>query len=365
MTYSMDNLFGDLDEKDFGSKSEEKIAAAPKFPCMSCAGTGVYRGVRVNQPESKCFACNGKGSHKKDHWEVMKDKKARAAKSKRTREDNIEIACANFHAANPQVAGIFAAHASWNRFVANVRSEMQAGKMPNAKAIEIMMDIDRKSKERDALRQAERDALAVKLDYASIVQMFETAMTNGLKRMSYRAEGFVMTPAAKTGRNPGAIYVKRVEGGYLGKVIAGKFHAGHGVTAEDTEKLLKIAANPLEAAKAYGKLTGKCSCCGRQLTDHVSIALGIGPICAEKWGFMGSDAMPSDEAKTIRKEGRAAQRKIIRDAAIEAGAIEAPEKTALKNSPKSVAGKYDAFYTSDMTAAQKKALRAKLRKGQK
>jgi hypothetical protein len=41
---------------------------------------------------------------------------------------------------------------------------------------------------------------------------------------------------------------------------------------------------------------------------------------------------------------------------------EAVENTEVKNFPKSVAGKYDAFYTADMTPAQKKALRAKLRK---
>lgn len=31
--------------------------------------------------------------------------------------------------------------------------------------------------------------------------------------------------------------------------------------------------------------TGRCSCCGRELTDPTRVAMGIGPICAEKWGF--------------------------------------------------------------------------------
>jgi hypothetical protein len=36
---------------------------------------------------------------------------------------------------------------------------------------------------------------------------------------------------------------------------------------------------------AYGKRTGACSCCGRELTNGESIDRGIGPICAEKYGW--------------------------------------------------------------------------------
>jgi hypothetical protein len=35
----------------------------------------------------------------------------------------------------------------------------------------------------------------------------------------------------------------------------------------------------------YGRATGNCSCCGRELTDPASIAAGIGPVCAEKYGW--------------------------------------------------------------------------------
>jgi hypothetical protein len=51
------------------------------------------------------------------------------------------------------------------------------------------------------------------------------------------------------------------------------------------EALLKVEADPLEAARENGVLTGRCSCCGRPLTDPVSIGFGIGPICRERgWG---------------------------------------------------------------------------------
>jgi len=45
-----------------------------------------------------------------------------------------------------------------------------------------------------------------------------------------------------------------------------------------------IEADPLAAAKEDGLLTGRCSCCGRELTDPTSIEIGIGPICLAKMG---------------------------------------------------------------------------------
>jgi hypothetical protein len=43
--------------------------------------------------------------------------------------------------------------------------------------------------------------------------------------------------------------------------------------------LLAVEADPLAAARENGVKTGRCSCCGRPLTDPTSIEFGIGPIC--------------------------------------------------------------------------------------
>jgi hypothetical protein len=48
--------------------------------------------------------------------------------------------------------------------------------------------------------------------------------------------------------------------------------------------LAAVEADPLAAARDNGVKTGRCSCCGRPLTDPVSIGFGIGPICRER-GF--------------------------------------------------------------------------------
>jgi hypothetical protein len=41
-------------------------------------------------------------------------------------------------------------------------------------------------------------------------------------------------------------------------------------------------ADPIAAAVKYGRESGCCAVCGRDLTDPESIARGIGPICAER-----------------------------------------------------------------------------------
>ncbi len=49
------------------------------------------------------------------------------------------------------------------------------------------------------------------------------------------------------------------------------------------EQLRKICADPLEAAKEYGRITGTCGVCGKKLENPESVAAGIGPICAGKF----------------------------------------------------------------------------------
>ena len=87
------------------------------------------------------------------------------------------------------------------------------------------------------------------------------------------------------GPNAGCLYVK--DGSqYLGKVtLAGEFRAAYGIQAEPViEALLAAQEDPEAAAIAYGRETGSCSCCGRELTNQQSIDLGIGPICLDRLG---------------------------------------------------------------------------------
>lgn len=105
--------------------------------------------------------------------------------------------------------------------------------------------------------------------------------------------------APDNGMNAGAVYVKRVDGKekiYLGKIVSGtSIHlvpSIYGTIGEITSEIMNIMDNPYTSLKAHGKKTGICSCCGRKLTNKLSVRLGIGPICREKYGF--SDIYDTD-----------------------------------------------------------------------
>lgn len=72
---------------------------------------------------------------------------------------------------------------------------------------------------------------------------------------------------------------------YYGKVDSGVFYPTSGCPDTIVEALKALALNPLEQAQRYGRLTGRCSFCGRLLTDAVSVENGYGPVCATKYGL--------------------------------------------------------------------------------
>lgn len=123
------------------------------------------------------------------------------------------------------------------------------------------------------------------IDLAPIRDMFEAARGAGYKAPKYRAERLVLSRASDRGKNPGAIYVKTDGGAYQGKVIGAEFRPGPLIQDYVVPALRKIAENPREAAVEHGRRTGRCACCGRTLTDPNSVAAGIGPQCAKKWGL--------------------------------------------------------------------------------
>ncbi|HEY2154451.1 MAG TPA: DUF6011 domain-containing protein [Isosphaeraceae bacterium] len=55
--------------------------------------------------------------------------------------------------------------------------------------------------------------------------------------------------------------------------------------AQVTDLLRRLAADPVGVAGEYGRLSGNCCFCRLSLTDERSVAVGYGPICADKWGL--------------------------------------------------------------------------------
>lgn len=96
---------------------------------------------------------------------------------------------------------------------------------------------------------------------------------------------FFFSLAPDTGKNPGAIYVKRdgKDGDYLGKAMGGQFMPVCECSPADAKAIIAIAADPAASATAYGQRTGRCSICSRTLTNKESIGRAVGPICYEKF----------------------------------------------------------------------------------
>ena len=125
--------------------------------------------------------------------------------------------------------------------------------------------------------------------FSRLFDTFKAAKSRGLKRLTMRFSGVIVRPS----RDLQSLWVlsatETVEGDYglqpkyLGKVTPNRLDSR---LADDVKSvLLEAAADPLTAAIRYGKETGACSCCGRDLTNPDSIAAGIGPICREKYGL--------------------------------------------------------------------------------
>ena len=64
----------------------------------------------------------------------------------------------------------------------------------------------------------------------------------------------------------------------------GSFRRFSKCTAEVASVLADVERRGLEAVQEIGKATGRCCVCSRTLTAEGSIAAGIGPVCAERFG---------------------------------------------------------------------------------
>jgi hypothetical protein len=283
----MDGFLDGLDDSDFANaprtaKKQERI----QYPCEVCGGRGEVkkeygyseftRRVYVN----KCKACNGRG-HFFASADVRAKRRASATASKGRKLDAKREA---FEAAHPGLIAFLADAASWSGFAASLTAgALQYGGLTEGQ--QIAADKMRTKCEANAAqREIEKKASRVSVDLAAIRTMFDAAIASGKAKPVYRADGLTISKAPDHGRNAGALYVKSGHE-YAGKIIGAEFEPVRDTPADVAARLISIAADPEAAAIKYGQETGSCSCCGRKLTRKDSIAAGIGPICATKWGF--------------------------------------------------------------------------------
>lgn len=246
-------------------------------PCSKCRGRGRFVSYS-GRDCGPCFTCKGTG---KQIFKTSRDDRAkRHAQSDATKarkaQDNVEA----FKLSNPDVwawldGNIF-------EFAIAMREALaKYGYLTDRQLAACVGAIQK----RDAAKIAavQRVETAKTIDMTQISAAFARAAAN-LKKPKLRVAGFALSPAKASSQNAGALYVKAGEQ-YLGKIVGEKFIRSRECTDEQEANLLDVAIDPMKAAVAYGRLTGNCACCGRALSDPESIARGIGPVCAENFGW--------------------------------------------------------------------------------
>lgn len=209
------------------------------------------------------------------------------AKAAAGREKKREANLAAFEAQHPDFAG-------WWRdtdfaFAISLREAARSyGKLSDAqlasglKCIATFKAIQEERKKREAAEVERMKSMPV-LDMSAVTTAMNRALQNGIKRPKMRLlagdSGFVLSFAAEKSKWAGSLYLKDTSGDYLGRITSGKFYRSRDVSNELEAAILLSCRAPEESAVAYGRKTGSCSCCGRELTNHESIEAGIGPIC--------------------------------------------------------------------------------------
>lgn len=286
----------DLEETDglatAGTKPTKAEFARTKFECESCGGTGRWSGGTNRHGNAKCNTCHGQGFLVTSPEQRRKD---RAASARRKAKKFDDAQAANMAHGNGALVQFLRDNASWSDMCRSMLQQHAEGRELSDKQVEAARRMWVKVEEKRRTRKLERELAmeaAPTADATRIREMFDAALAAGKKRRALHAGNFdeagellnkvVLTPA----RAPrDEIWVK-VDGDFMGGIKGdGKLDLRNHAPAWLADRLLEMAADPDGVCRLYGQCTGTCSCCGRELTNALSINLGIGPICREKWGL--------------------------------------------------------------------------------
>lgn len=275
-----------------------------RHTCQQCGGTGKYLGVRVHQHKDKCFACGGKGYFIKSAAERFKtNQRAKERKQERIAEDVVA-----FDEENKGLREYLAGAASWSEFAASLHASLLKYGSLTEKQLAAALSMRAKQAAREAEKAVAREAVkaqevqaqatvaAIETVQPTLARMAEAFLTSAahleFPKMHLQTEDglpVVLSRAGAKSQMAGCINI--TDGKAFGQNIF------YGRITPDGKALYRNAPasviamlhafneNPAAEILVQGRRTGRCCCCGRKLTDPVSIANGIGPVCAENWGF--------------------------------------------------------------------------------
>jgi hypothetical protein len=284
------------------SVAQAKAGAGFVETCPKCRGTGrfISWGGRVM---GDCFACKGAGKRK---FASSPDDRAksrnRAAANRISRDLKIEDDAKAWLAANPAEAKWLADTARRNverngsfTFPQELLGKLhQYGSLTDGQlaAVQRLMA-------KDADRAAARAAAAPTVDATKIEAAFAIArekaarpgqigtFTKPLKLTSPDPDKITLEfkPGSIGSTWEGMLFAKTAEGKKVGHIKGGKFFRKFDCSDAEAAAVIACAADPETAVVAFAKAFSRCGVCGQMLLNDVSIARGIGPICAEKFGW--------------------------------------------------------------------------------
>lgn len=298
MNDSLDNLFagdtGPVRTAPVRTNAVSYATAEERFsePCSKCRGRGRFISYR-GRDCGPCFTCNGAGrSTFKTSPEARAQRRASAADR---RERNAEENLTSYAERLPDVASWLerASGRGFNFATSMLDAIRKYGDLTD-RQIATVRDMMAKDEAREAAR-VERTVNAPAADTAGVDRLmaaFDAARAataaKGVPGLNLRnpritVGGMTLSPAKATSANPGAIYAKAGDQ-YLGKIVDGRFFASRECLPEQRDQVLSFIADPEAAAKAYGQETGVCCICNRTLRSDWRLK-GIGPICADRYGW--------------------------------------------------------------------------------
>ena len=273
----------------------------PEFTekCPKCRGSGRFISYS-GRPVGQCFACKGKGS------KTFKSSTETRANAAQKRLDTKEARWADFAERNQQESTWIIRSAPRFEFAANMKlAVMTYGDLTEKQMEAVRRGVVRHA-EWEAAKQQKSDnstvapVAAPSKGYVNIKASFDALLQKGVRKAQMTVGEVNLSLAPLSGKNPGQVYVKD-QGNYVGKIVNGSFYPRGAVAADLVSRLDKIEADPRGAVIEHARVTAEriaaarlqgdkqfslpCGCCGKTLTDPVSVNRGIGPVCAAKWDF--------------------------------------------------------------------------------
>lgn len=265
-------------------------AAVYEEDCPKCKGSGKFVSY-TGRIVGNCFHCKGTGkvTFKTSPEARAKNAEQRAAVEQRKRKELAQKSVAWAEQHDAEWRWMIAKSATFGFAGEMVQAVVQWGALTD-KQLAAVRRCMVKDADRDAERQeiAERAPDIAEVALAKIEKAFASAIDHDIKYPKLRLDRFIFS-LVRSGVNAGSIYVKSIEKDddgdrtYFGKIVEGRFFRAFKCDQSTEAAIIAAASDPEAAAVAYGRREGACSICGRKLTNHTSIDLGIGPICYNKF----------------------------------------------------------------------------------